>query len=254
MATNPTMRMVWALEESDHMRLAADIVHLPEVEPTLIPSSMVEPIDVPGIKKPVKRRILARLRRQRASSVSKLEGRRFSNEVDVYRKRLWNRRSFQSVEMLTKIVTSIKTWNDSTCLLMANATHRLPLMSQHKGTAGVQLASINFSGFSLEPYTTSSNLAGAASLGLRRRCNRATSEPPVPPNAHWNMSASKGKHFTNNTEKAKVRPDETSAVTKSQQKLLEATLVPHPPCKPQPENHRRRPQIRGVPLLMVCRN
>lgn len=250
MPANPTLSMVWALEEYDHMHLSVDMIDLPEVEPTLILSTMVEPVDVPSINQPWKRKSHARLRRDKSCSVSNVEGQRFNNLVDVYRKRVLKQRLFQSVNMLTTSSTSLKP--DPIPMWMANATCSVSLMSQHQ--RAVQITRINFSDVSHEAHTTSSSLAGAASLGLRRWRNRAPSEPPVPRIAQWNMSASKGKRFTNNTVKAKVRPDDESDVTKSQQKLIEGTVVPHPPRKPQPENYRKRPQIRGVPLMMVRTN
>jgi len=42
-----------------------------------------------------------------------------------------------------------------------------------------------------------------------------------------------------------------SAIAKSEQKLKEAMLVPHAPHRLQPESHRKRPQIRGVPILVI---
>lgn len=95
-------------------------------------------------------------------------------------------------------------------------------------------------------------LAGAASLGLRRRRNRATNEHPMPPNAHCNITPSKNEHLTNNNVTEKVYADDNYVVTKSQKKLIEVALVPHAPRKPQSEHHRRRPASRGVPVLKVC--
>jgi len=93
-------------------------------------------------------------------------------------------------------------------------------------------------------------LAGAAALGLRRRRNRAISEPPVQPHACSNRSTSNAKHSTNNV-KERVRTDERSAKARSEQQMKEVMLVPRAPTKPQPGSHRNRPQIRGVPILVV---
>lgn len=243
-----------ALEKSDHMYLPVDILDLPEIEATVFPATRVEPADFPSMKRVPKRKSLANLRRGKAFCVAKLEGQRFSSEVDLYRQRLRNQRSFQSV-VITRSITSMKTCIEPTSLWMASASCCVSPMSQHKRAPGAQLAGINVIGLPQAPYTTCSNiLAGAASLGLRRRRNRASSEPPVPPNPHHHMSSSKNQYLVNNTLKVHVHSDENSAVKKSQQKLVEAIVVPLAPRKPQPENLRKRPLIHGMPVLLVRTN
>jgi len=131
----------------------------------------------------------------------------------------------------------------------------LPLMPEVLEAEGSQPAKMDCSASPLESKNISAGfLAGAAALGLRLRRNKAISEPPVKQCACFNVSTSKNNHVTNNDLKEEVFADERSAIAKSEQKLTEAILVPHAPRRPQPESHRKRPQIRGVPILVIPNN
>jgi len=200
MSANRTLSMVWALEESDHMHLPVDILHPPEVEPTLIPTTTTMPACMSSIKRGPRGKSLANLRRDHALSLAKLQGQSFCNEIDAD-----------------------------------------PFTSMTK------------CGLPPETNTISSSfLAGAASLGLRRRRNKATSEHPMPPNAHCIITPPKSTHLTHNNVKEEVNADDKYVVTESQTKLIEVALVPYAPRKPQSEHHRKRPPIRGVAVLKVC--
>jgi len=218
-----SLSMMWALEDCDHMKFSGDFLDLPDIEPTLIPT--------------FKRKSLARLKQERALSTARLEDRtsgtlHLSNKVDEGRKRLRFQcaRTF-SVNTRTKLT--------------------LPLMLEVHEAEGAQPAKMDCSAYPLgSNYISASFLAGAAVLGLRRRRNRAISEPPVKQRACFHFFTKK-KHVTNNDLKEKVFADERSSIAKSEQELKEAMLVPHAPRKPQPESLGKRPQIRGVPILVI---
>jgi len=99
--------------------------------------------------------------------------------------------------------------------------------------------------------TASENiLAGAASLGLRRRRNRATSEPPVQLTKRFLVHASKEKLSMINNVKDTMHLDGSCAAATSQI-VKEKAKGPRAPQHPQPEDYRNHPQVRGVAVLVV---
>jgi len=159
--------------------------------------------------------------------------------------------------MLAGQISSMKECAKPTLQLsMTNTKCGLSLMPEHQEAKGAQLAKIVCGASQQEPKTISSGfLAGAASLGLlfglrSRRC-RAASEPHAQQQACFNLSASRREHLANNDVKEKVCADETSTMVRLEQKLREAMLVPRAPCQPQSEAHRKRPKMRGVPILVI---
>jgi len=256
---SPSLKMMWALEDSDHMTLSGDFLDLPELEPKMVPMLGLDPEDVPSVKQgPKKRRSLAILRRERVPPAKKLEEKTSgpthrSNGVDPEQKRLRNEISFVRARMLTEQSSSIKAYTDPTLpLLVKNTKCYLSLITDNREAKGAQPAKADYSAWPQKSNTISACvLAGAAALGLRRRRNRATSAPPVQPRACFNASTSKEKHLINNDLKERAFANERSAMALSQQKLKEAMLVPHAPRKPQSESHRKRPQIRGVHILAI---
>jgi len=222
-----SLSMMWALDDCDHMKFSGDFLDLPDIEPTLIPT--------------FKRKSLARLEQERALSTARLEDKtsvtvHVSNKVDADRKRFRTVSSFQCARICSK---------------NAHTELTLPLMLEVQVVEGLQLAKMHCM---KSNKISASFLAGAAALGLRRRRSRAISEPPVKQCACFNASTSKKKHVTNNDLKEKVVADERSAIAIPEQKLKEAMLVPHAPRRPQPESHRKRPQIRGVPIVVIPKN
>jgi len=55
----PTWSMMCALEVSDHMQLAGDIVDAPELEPTFAPTIHFDPADALTVMQPSRRQSLA---------------------------------------------------------------------------------------------------------------------------------------------------------------------------------------------------
>jgi len=87
-------------------------------------------------------------------------------------------------------------------------------------------------------------LAGAVSLGLRRSREKSASGCL----AHQNM------HPMSTEFKGEVCADETSTKNKLQRWLKDSNKVPRAPSKPPPDGSRKRPQMRGVPMLTMCAN
>jgi len=231
------------------MRLSCDILDLPELESTLAPTIRFEQEDVPSVKKTQKRRSLMSLRRERMRSTATL-----SNDVGTDGNRLRNESLPQRARMLAGHASSMTACAEPTLpCLTANTKCFLSWMPEHHEAKGALLCNVDCCALPQEAKTIASGfLAGAAALGLRRQRNRATSEPPVQPRACFSMASKRG-HLTSHNVKEKICADETSAMARSQQKVKEPMLVPHAPRKPQSENHRKRPQIRGVPILMIPR-
>jgi len=220
---SPILSMIWALEDCDHMQLSGDLFDLPEFQATLIPKTF-------------KRRSLTSLRQERARSKARHQEQtsgkvHVSNKLDAGRKRL----GFQCAR---------------TSSMKAELT--LPVMPEVHEAKGAQPAKLGCSASLQESNTISATfLAGAVALGLRRQCTRAANEPHVQQQACFNLLAPTRGHLTNNDVKEKVCTDETSTMERSEQKLKEAMLLPRAPCKPPSETHRTRPQIRGVPILVI---
>jgi len=240
---SPTLSMIWAFEDSQHMKLSEDILNL---------------ADVPNLKRTSKRRSLANLRRERAVSTARLEEQtsgviHVGNEVDVDGKRLKNERSFRRARMLAGQMSSMKECAKPTLpLSVASTKCGLSLMPEHHEAKGAQLAKIGCGASQQETKTIYFRfLAGAAALGLRSRRCGAASEPHAQQQACFNLSASRREHLTNNHVKEKVCADGTSTMVRLEQKLREAMPVPRAPCQPQSESYRKRPQIRGVPILVI---
>jgi len=231
------------------MQLSCDILDSPELESTLAPTTRFDPADVPSLKKTPKRRSLISLRRERMLSTATL-----SSDVEIDGKTHENESLPQRARMLAGHASSVKACTEPTLpCLTANTKCFLSWMPEHHEAKGALLCNVDCCALPQEAKTIASGfLAGAAALGLRRQRNRATSEPPVQPRACFSM-ASKREHLTSNNVKEKICADEKSAMARSQQKVKEPMLVPHAPRKPQSENHRKRPQIRGVPILIIPR-
>jgi len=257
--SSPSLSTMWALEDSDHMKLAGDFLELPEFTPTLIPTLRFDPEDVPSIKHTPKRRSLLSLKTEKAVSTrlkEQLSAANFSNKVEFERKRLRHEISCLRARMLIGHISSTKTYMERELpTLVQNGKCSLSLMTNNHEATCAQLAKMCCNVPPQETKTISSSfLSGAAALGLRHRHNRATSEPPVQPSACFNRSTFNPKHLTNTNVKERVHTDERFARARSEQMMKETMLVPHAPNKPQCSTHRKRPQIRGVPILIVPTN
>jgi len=250
----PTLSTMWALEDSDLMQLSGDILALPEFEPIMVPTLKLEPM-TEATSRPLRRRSLASLKRERALSISKarqVEQRSdvisLCQEMSAGRQRMRNEPPHPEAENRKESSPTIPGANTGPAvpLFMAKTTGCLPFIDQ-------QPASISVSIPPQEPSAVSEKcLAGAASLGLRRRSSRATSEPPVQLAKRFLVLASKEKHSMTNTAKDKVHPDGSFTAAKSQQTVKQTPKMPHAPQQPQPAFYRKRPQIRGVPVLVLC--
>jgi len=232
-----TLSIMWALEDCDDIMFSGDFLDLPDMDSAFIPAIS----ELPSFGQTFKRKSLSSLRREKALSTARLEDKtsvtvHVSNKVDADRKRFRTVSSFQCARICSK---------------NAHTELTLPLMLEVQVVEGLQLAKMHCM---KSNKISASFLAGAAALGLRRRRSRAISEPPVKQCACFNASTSKKKHVTNNDLKEKVFADERSAIAIPEQKLKEAMLVPHAPRRPQPESHRKRPQIRGVPIVVIPKN
>jgi len=249
----PTLSSMWALEDTDLMQLSVDILELPEFEPILVPTLKLKPM-IEATSKPLRRRSLASLKRDRALGISTArqveqpsDVMSLCQEIHACRQKMRKEHARPSTENYNPSSLAFAGTNTglSVPLLMAKTTGCLPLIN-------VQPASITDCIPPQEPNTASEKvLAGAASLGLRRRRNRATSEPPVQLAKRFLVPASKEKHSMINSVKDKIHLDGSSAAAKLQQIVKETARMPCAPQQPQPAGYRKRPQVRGVAVLVV---
>jgi len=209
------------------------------------------PADAPILMQPLRRQSLALLRRERGIQIL----RHWEPSYDASQQRegrarmkLRSNGSLHSAEAHVdndSVVTETQ-FEPSAPVRMASTKSCLPvILKQSEASNARQLADIDSSAPSQQPRDMSTMiLAGAASLGLRKNRNRSTRISPV---HHCT-------HPTGTQMKDQVCADERTAKTKLQQWLKETNKVPCTPTKPPPDGSRKRPQIRGVPVLVVCAN
>jgi len=247
----PTLSVMWALEDSDDIQFSSDILDAPEFEPRCVPSTQFNPADAPILMQPLRQQSLALLKREKGIRMV----RHWEQSYDASqhregraRMKLRSKGLLHSAEAHADNDSEVTetTFEPSVPLRMASTTSCFPdILKQSEASNARQPADIDASAPSQQPRDISTViLAGAASLGLRKNRNRSTSVTPV----HHST------HPTNTELKAEVRADESSTKTKIQQWLKETNRMPCAPSKPPQDGHRKRPQIRGVPVLVVCAN
>jgi len=216
-----SLSMMWGLETSD--QLSVDILDMPEFDQTLAP------------KPPSKRHSLASLKRQQAIRATRCleqqtHATHLSTEMHAARKRFSNKRSCHACGSIVESSSAVTLAQEETTM----PASCLSLKDRQNQTVGVHRnAKHNAVGSLQQPdYMCNTFLAGAVALGLRRRRARSNSQWPDQP----------GVQCANNT------------AGKFKQCLNEATKVPHAPSRPQPENCRKRPHLRGVPVPVVSTN
>jgi len=242
----PSLSMMWGFEDSDLMCLSDGFLEVPDVVPVVDLAINVGPKDAPNLKQPSRKPSLARLKREQAVRMAK----QLRQPVDASQQKNGNIRmnagskdlflDAGSVTDSTYEVTG-DSHDRSMPLLMASTTCSLPATGKHNAYVQEQ-ADFDAKAPPQEvPDWSKVLLAGAASLGLRMRRNRSASESP----------AHKSTHPTNNELENDVHAYARSTKAKTQKWLKETNKVPRAPSEPQPESNRKRPLIRGVPVLMI---
>jgi len=242
-----TLSSMWALEDSDLLQFVGDILDLPEFEPVVLATFKPTPIKEETSKQ-LRRRSLANLKRARTlgfSTTSKKE--QASDEMcpcqdmKTGRKKMRNTHPCPSGKKQNESSLAMPEANVASPapVVMAKTENCLPTVD---GQPGRIIAGIP----PREPNSTSKTfLAGAASLGLRRLRNRATSEPPVQRIRRFHVPASKEKH-------SMIKGKDEAHLNEAFAASKETMKVPHAPQRPQPAGYRKRPHIRGVPVLVFC--
>jgi len=231
------------------MCLSDGSLEVPDVVPVVVLAINFGPKDVPNLKQPSRRPSLARLKHEQAIRMAK----HLRQPVDAsqqkngyIRMNAGSKGSFHVAGSLTDSTYEMTgDSNDhSMPLLMASTTCSLPATGEHHENVQQQ-ADFDASAPPQEvPDLSKMLLAGAASLGLRMRCNRPASESPAQKNAHPTS-----KELEND-----VHAYARSTKAKPQMWLKETNKMPHAPHEPHPESNRKRPPIRGVPVLMISAN
>jgi len=229
----PTLSVMWALEDSDQIRLSGDLLDAP----------------APTIMQPLRRQSLARLIREKAIRTREQQPYDASQQTDGRsRMRSRNKASLHGAKAHADNGSEVTetTFEPSMPLRMASTTSCLPVIVKQSVATNVgQPANIDASAPFQQPRAISKMIfAGAPSLGLCRNRNRSTS-----------ASLAHHSNFPTSTNlKSEVPADERSTKAKLQQCLKESSNVPRAPSKPPPDGSRKRPQIRGVPVLVMCAN
>jgi len=242
-----SLGVVCALEHADKLQAPVDFLELPVLEPVKVPTMSTLPTlpnsarRLPSLASLRRRHglpSLATLRQQRAHAEVRQPGRP-SDESHL------NMQLYACLKNNEEMLQS--TCQKLGTLMKINP----PLLKTRVKTKESQMMTTNWSGrpsgnaahelrFSRDAVSTIDPklfLAGAASLGLRHMCNMAIIEPSGP---------EMGK-----TPQDEVCIDEGHAAMESQPQVQKTVRVPYAPCKPKPQGRGKRPQICGVPVLVI---
>jgi len=255
-----SLGVVCALEESDLLPTRVDFLGLPVPEPVNVPTIFTLPTLASGARRlpslaSLRRRhglpSLASLRQQHVHSTVKKPG-KVTDETQLN----WQLDAG---------------WKNSECVLESTCQElgspvkiNSPFLTPHTEAKVSQMTtttqcggplgnSANHLHFSRDPegiVNPKLFLAGAASLGLRRMCNKAIVEPPRHNAAHVGLFTSKPVAQIGKTLKDEVCIDEGCTAVGPQPQIQETIKVPHAPCKPKPQGYGNRPQICGARVLV----